>query len=203
MRPPESPTTRPKSTTRRPAPARSVPWSTSPGSAIPRRRRRPMRDGRRPSSQRQAWQPRSQNARVASVVASLDSATASGAVAMISAARQPPLGPSMRRPSHQTPSTVPAPASEETSRTPKGLSPPDRRREAHQPVDQDRLVIARLAVERREKSNRRAPASRGRRRRSAAHHDPRAPSGRCPPGSSASDSTTIANGSIQRPDRRV
>ena len=42
-----------------------------------------VRDARLPSSHRQSWHPKMSRARVASVVASFDSATAIGAVAVL------------------------------------------------------------------------------------------------------------------------
>src|SRR5947209_8867784 len=71
------------------------------------------RDGLLASSHRQNWQPTSQNASVASVVASLDSPNMIGVTAAIKPARNPARGPSMRRPSAQTRTHVPIPASAE------------------------------------------------------------------------------------------
>ncbi len=68
--------------------------ATGPLTRIPRlmnNQKRPasVRDGRFPSSQRQNWHAKMRKARVASVVASFDSATAIGAVARINPARPP------------------------------------------------------------------------------------------------------------------
>ncbi len=81
------------------------------------------RDGFLASSQRQNWHPTSQNASVASVVASFDSPNMIGVTAAIKPAISPARGPSMRRPSAQTKTHVPIPARAETSRAPKGESP--------------------------------------------------------------------------------
>src|ERR687889_414086 len=79
-------------------------------------------EGPRASSQSANWQPTTRKARVASVVASFDSTTTIGAVARIKAAQRPTRSPSIRRPQARTTRQVPAPASAETSRAPKGLS---------------------------------------------------------------------------------
>ena len=131
-----------------------------------RRADRPLRQGRQrhrspearrgPSRRAGATAPRGRTGRadknrasVASVVASFDSATMIGAVARIRAREPAPRpGRTSAAPSHQVEQArhrarrPPRP-----SRTPNGLSPPTAVPSPHQPVDEDRLVIPRLAVE--------------------------------------------------------
>ena len=108
-----------------------------------------MRDGRFPSSQRQNWQPRRRSASVASVVASFDSATAIGAVARIKPAN-PPLAPE-HSPAEDGYTEDGRRAGERRNQSrAERIVTRQRRGQPHQPVDQNGLVIARLAVEGRE-----------------------------------------------------
>ena len=97
--------------------------------ADPEQSRPPAGDGRRLRTQRHAWQPRSQSARVASVVASFDSATTIGAVARIRPASRP--APRTEHPPAQPPDAQhrrrrrrsPRPAGPRTGCRPPGPSP--------------------------------------------------------------------------------
>ena len=91
------------------------------------------RDGREPARGGKHWQPTSHNVNVASVVASLDSATMIGATASIRPARKPHAGPHMRRPMPQISRHVAEPATPETSRAPNGVSPASA---VHRPISQ-------------------------------------------------------------------
>ena len=106
-----------------------------------------MLDGLRASSTRQDSPPTIQNVNVASVVASFDSATMIGATASIKRGEESPARP--QHPPAHAPDEQASPGSRQgrDEASAEWRVADQRRAQPHQPVDEDRLVIPRLAVE--------------------------------------------------------
>ena len=106
------------------APARPGPWSGSPGSGTAQNSPASQRDGRFPSSHRQNWQPKSKQRQGRVGRRQLRFGDHDRRRRQDQAGQPALRARTSAGPARVTPSTVAAPATAETSRAPKGLSPP-------------------------------------------------------------------------------